>query len=88
MNWKIEIKPNAEKQYQKLDRSIKKRIKKALVELEQKENPLFSPNVRHLTGELHGDYRLRVGNWRVLFTPNQKKRILSVFAILPRGDAY
>ena len=37
MSWKIEVKPNAEKQYLKLDNTTRRRIKKALLELEQKE---------------------------------------------------
>jgi mRNA-degrading endonuclease RelE of RelBE toxin-antitoxin system len=41
-----------------------------------------------LTGKLQGDYRLRVGDWRILITPDREKRILHVYAILPRGDAY
>jgi len=88
MNWKIEIKPRAEKQYLKLDKTTRKRIKKALVELEQKENALLAHGVRPLTGELEGDYRLRIGNWRVLFTPDKRKKIIYVYAILPRGSAY
>lgn len=88
MSWKIEVKPAAEKQYLKLDKKTKNRIKKALKELEQKENPLFYQNARPLTGQLQGDYRLRVGNWRILFTPDKKKKIIHVYAIVPRGDAY
>ncbi len=88
MNWKIEVKPTAEKQYLKLDKKTRIRIKKALQELEQEENPLFHHNVRPLTGQLQGDYRLRVGDWRLLLTPDKNKRIIYIYAILPRGDAY
>lgn len=88
MNWKIEIKPTAEKQYLKLGKNIRKRIKEALAELEHEGNPLLHRNVRHLTGELRGDYRMRVGNWRILFTPDKNKKLIHVYAILPRGSAY
>ncbi|MBI5180108.1 MAG: type II toxin-antitoxin system RelE/ParE family toxin [Nitrospirae bacterium] len=88
MNWKIEVKPTAEKQYLRLDKKTRNRIKKALLELEQEENPLFHNNVKPLTGQLHGDYRLRVGDWRLLFTPDRKEKIIYIYAILPRGDAY
>ncbi len=88
MSWKIEIKPNAEKQYHKLDKKTKQRIKNALIRLEQKENPFLNHDVRPLTAELRGDYRLRVGTWRILFTPDRKEKVISVYAILPRGDAY
>jgi mRNA interferase RelE/StbE len=88
MNWKIEVKPTAEKYYVKLDKKTRTRMKEALRELENCDDPLSHPNVRALTGKLQGDFRLRVGKWRILFTPNIKKRILYVFAVVPRGDAY
>jgi mRNA interferase RelE/StbE len=88
MSWKIEIKPTAEKYYLKLDKKTRKRIKKALQELEQEENPLSCNNVKPLTGKLQGDYRLRVGDWRLLFTPERNKKIIYIYAILPRGNAY
>ena len=88
MNWKIEVKPTAEKYYLKLDKKARIRMKEALRELENTDDPLLHPNVRALTGKLRGDFRLRVGKYRILFTPHIQKKILYVFAILPRGDAY
>ncbi len=88
MNWKIEVKPTAEKYYLKLDKKTRTRMKEALRELENTDDPLLHPNVRALTGKLRGDFRLRVGKWRVLFTPHIEKKILYVFAIVPRRDAY
>ena len=88
MSWRIEIKPAAERQYLRLDKRLRKRVKDALRELEREENPLFHRNVRALTGELYGDYRLRVGDWRLLFTPDKDKRIIYIYAVLPRGGAY
>ncbi len=88
MNWKIEIKPTAEKQFLKLDQKSRKRIRTALQKLEHAEKPLFHPNVKPLTGRLRGDYRLRVGDWRLLFTPEKEQKILYIYAILPRGGAY
>ena len=88
MSWKIEIKPTARKYYLRLDKSARNRIKSALIDLELQENPFLHRNVRALTGELHGDYRLRVGDWRILFTPDIESKSLFVYAILPRGDAY
>ena len=88
MSWKIEIKPGAEKQYLKLDIKTRKKIKESLLDLEEQNNPFIYKNVRALTGELKGDYRLRVGRWRILFTPDKQSEILFVYAILPRSDAY
>ena len=88
MNWKIEVKPTAEKYYLKVDKKTRTRMKDALRELENTDAPLLHPNVRALTGKLRGDFRLRLGKWRILFTPHIKKKMLYVFAIVPRGRAY
>lgn len=87
-SWRIEIKPSAEKQYHKLDRKTRQRIKQALRDLEAETKPLLHPRVRPLTGKLKGDYRVRVGDWRLLFTSDRESRLLHVYAILPRGNAY
>jgi mRNA interferase RelE/StbE len=88
MSWRIEVKPSAEKQYLKLDRPARRRIKEALHELEDVEQPLLHPRVRPLTGRLKGDYRVRAGDWRILLTPDRESEVLRVYAILPRGNAY
>jgi mRNA interferase RelE/StbE len=88
MSWRIEVKPSAEKQYLKLDAPTRRRIKEALRDLEAAENPLLHPRMRPLTGALKGDYRLRIGGWRVLMSASREERTLRVYAILPRGNAY
>ena len=88
MSWKIEVKPTAERYYLKLDKKTRTRMKEALRELENTDDPLLHSNVRALTGKLRGDFRFRVGKWRILFTPHIKKKMLYVFAIVPRGRAY
>jgi mRNA interferase RelE/StbE len=88
LNWTIEIKPTAEKQYLRLDKTTRVRVKKALINLEQCDNPLFHSNVKPLVGELRGDYRYRFGGYRILFTPDKINKVIYVYAILPRGDVY
>ncbi len=88
MSWKIEIKPTAEKSYLKIDKRTRQKIKKALRELESAGDPFLHPKVRALTGKLDGDYRFRVGQWRILFTPDKAAMTIYVYAILLRKDAY
>ena len=45
----------------------------------------FSGDVKKLRGS-RNEYRLRVGNWRILFELNQNQ--ISVYAISPRKDVY
>jgi mRNA interferase RelE/StbE len=88
MSWRIEVKPSAEKQYLRLDKKTRRRIKDALYEIQEAERPLLHPRMRPLTGKLKGDYRVRIGSWRALLTADREARVLHVYAILPRGDAY
>lgn len=88
MSWKIEIKPTAEKSYLRIDKKTRQRVKNALRELEFSGDPFLHPNVRGLTGKLYGDYRMRVGRWGILFTPDKASMTLHVYAILPRKDSY
>jgi len=43
-------------------------------------------DIKALDGEHAGRFRLRVGNWRILYT--FEKKTVMVDDILPRGDAY
>ncbi len=61
--------------------------KKTLGDLEEAQRPLLRLRVRPLTGKLKGDYRGRVGGWRILLTPDRESRWLYVYAVLPQGDA-
>jgi mRNA interferase RelE/StbE len=50
-------------------------------------NPLAMANVKRLV-DFDVTYRLRVGNYRVLFERDDVVRIIDVVDILPRGRAY
>lgn len=50
------------------------------------QDPYSAPNVKKLTGR--EGYRLRVGDWRVLYEINDGKLVIVVLAIKPRGGAY
>jgi len=88
MSWTIKISSNAEKYYKKLDKSLKKIIKKNLLTLSQQENPLEHSQVRALTGELKGFYRLRIGDYRIIFALLKEERIIAVVNIFPRSNGY
>ena len=74
---------------------------RALKDLRRLEKPLVSRiissvdtfaetgrgDVKKLTNAV-GEYRLRVGDWRVRFTLDDGVKILSVIRVLPRGDVY
>ena len=50
------------------------------------ENPLEASNVKKLIGR--EGYRLRVGNWRVIYEVLGDRLVIYVLAVAPRGGVY
>lgn len=69
------------KQLSRLGRRDRERIQRAMDLLPQQGD------VRRLTG-LPNAWRLRVGEWRILWEPDAERRVVQVTQILPRGSAY
>ncbi|MBN1294447.1 MAG: type II toxin-antitoxin system RelE/ParE family toxin [Candidatus Latescibacteria bacterium] len=59
---------------------ITKKIKQLAV------NPKKMHNVKKLTD--HPGYRLRIGDWRVLYTLNETEMIIHIVSIKTRGEVY
>jgi mRNA interferase RelE/StbE len=75
----------AEKALRRLPANTAKRIRSKLLALAA--DPFArNQNVKKLTGR--EGYRLRVGNWRALYTIDPGDEIISVLVIKPRGGAY
>lgn len=75
---RIEYEKEAAKHIQAQDKPTKQRLKKAIEKLPDGD-------VKKLQG-YKNDYRLRVGNLRVLFSVDGD--IITVKDVLPRGQAY
>ncbi len=73
----------AEKELRRLDPPIRGRVLGALDRLSADDRSL---DVRRLTGSEH--FRLRVGDWRVIFDYDRATRTVLVRHVLPRGRAY
>ena len=53
-----------------------------------RENPFFGSNIKKLKGKWSDIYRYRVGYYRIFYTIDSERRILFVFNIDKRKDAY
>lgn len=81
----ILISSHAKKEYQKLDTTVKKRIDKAILQLEINRAPQqFKP----LMGSKTASYRLRVGDWRVLYDVYDEERTVLILRIGHRKEIY
>ncbi len=81
--WRVEVEQRAKKDLTRLDMPVRRRIVKAARKLA--ENP-YGGTLRKLTNR--PESRLRVGDWRVLVTLDDKTKTIRVQRILPRGRAY
>lgn len=83
-NYRVEVSATAEKQLKKLGRDDRLRVLRAAQALAR--DPLPS-GCRRLQG--HDDvYRIRVGLYRVLYSIDGKRIIITVLMIGHRGDVY
>jgi mRNA interferase RelE/StbE len=85
MPYKLLIKRQAQRKLQSLTRSERNRITEKIMILSENFEDL-SLDVKPLEGQLY--YRLRVGNWRIIFDRNEGLKIISIEKIKSRGDAY
>ena len=78
--WRIEIRGSALKDLRRLSRTDRERLAAAI-------DKLPAGDVRKLTG-VERIWRLRVGDWRVLFRVDYATKLIDVQAVRPRGRAY
>ena len=84
--YKIELSRKAAKFYQKADTVIAKRLNLAFSRLA--EDPFQQYNIKKLSGELKGSYRLRLGDMRIIYSVDEAKNIVYIEVIGFRGDIY
>jgi len=83
--WTVKVSSKAERYVVKLDRILKERIKKELTSLSECENPLSHENVKPLTGDLRGFYRMRIGPYRIIFAVIKETETIAEVKIAPSG---
>lgn len=83
MSWEVELNTHAERELEKLPDMIIQPIVDQLIRL--KKNP-FPKGARKLKG--HTGYRLRIGEYRVLYEVDQKAKKVIIYFIGHRRQVY
>ena len=83
MAYQVSLKRSAEKELDALQANTRNRIIKHLLALEENPRP---PGIKKLQGE--ESYRLRVGDYRVLYTVDDKVKQVFVLAVGHRREVY
>jgi mRNA interferase RelE/StbE len=83
--YKILFKKEAAKSLTKLPRNVAQTIREKLENIAA--NPYADhPNVKKLQGR--EGYRLRVGDWRVIYEIQNDQLVILVLKVAPRGEVY
>lgn len=87
MKWRIDYSREAEKfiEKQNIRFEIREELRKFLTKMKG-EN--VNIDLKKLSGEWEGYYRLRKGKLRIIFEPNKTDKVLFIERIDFRGDVY
>ena len=84
MSWSVRLSRRAEKDLKQIDRGTAARVTAALESYAATERG----DVRKLVDVNPPEWRLRVGEYRVIFARDAAAGALNVLRVLPRGEAY
>lgn len=83
-HWSVVVGDRARKDLRRIDPPTRARILSAIERLAHGAE--LAGDIKRLRGS--GDYRLRVGDWRVRFERDDGQLTIVVVRVLPRGRAY
>ena len=83
--WRFEFSQGAEKDLAVLDRALRRRTIDRLDWLATNFNRIIPLPVG---GEFHGCYKLRVGDWRVVYEVDWSEHLISIYYIDRRDKVY
>ena len=83
MAYEVRIISAAEREMNKLPAAVHKRISRRILTLEDNPRPR---GTKKLSGR--EEYRLRIGDYRVLYTVDDKNGVVTIFAVGHRREIY
>lgn len=83
MSWRVDLARDARKELARLPRAMQKRIARVLVSLENDPFPAGCKKLKNRDG-----WRVRVGDYRILYFADKAAREVVVGVIAHRRDAY
>jgi mRNA interferase RelE/StbE len=81
--YRLELSHTAHRQIRKLPEQIQERVNQAILRLAEDQRP---PGVKKLMAR--EGYRVRVGDYRILYYVNDREKLVIVYRVMPRQDVY
>ena len=83
MTYRLEVKESAEKQLRRIPDKVLAAVTRKLLALKDEPRP---HGVKKLVGGL--GWRIRVGDYRVVYSIDDEQRVVTIVAVKPRQSAY
>lgn len=84
--YEIILEAAAARTYEQADAALVRKLNRCWDNLSA--DPHLHPNIKRLAGRFRGLWRYRVGDWRVIYRPDEAAKLVLVLAILHRSEAY
>ena len=84
--YEIRLTRDAQAFYETADAALVRQLHRCFEQLRQ--NPYVHPNIRRLKGPLAGQWRYRIGDWRVIYRVQDEQQVVIVLLIVHRSKAY
>ena len=85
LKWNLVFTPEVKDDFKRLDRSLQKRINERLNWLQNNFDEII-PSA--LGGEWRGFFKLRIGDWRVIYKVEWNKNLIIIYIINRRDKIY
>jgi len=85
VSYRVLIDPRAARQLESVPKATVERLDKAILSLASSPRP---PGTKRLRGKLHEGWRVRVGQYRILYKIDDDTREVSIFDIGHRREVY
>lgn len=87
MPYRVVLTQRAIKSFERLPNETKERVSEVFDTLSQTPVPFTTLDVKKLKG-LGSAYRIRIGNWRIIYEYNAKAKTIVIDDVLRRAKAY
>ncbi|MGD1932385.1 MAG: type II toxin-antitoxin system RelE/ParE family toxin [Leptolyngbyaceae cyanobacterium] len=84
--YKVRLTKRAAKFYKSADAALARRLARAFAVLES--TPRQHPNIKALKGKLAGQYRYRVGDYRIVYRIQDDEIEVIILLVAHRGEVY
>lgn len=86
MNFELAIHPDAEREWSRLDDSVKRRLKQKLIK-ERLSHPRVAKDALHGLPDFY-KIKITTPQYRLAYHVNDSKRVLTIVAVSTRDDVY